>query len=211
MLTLTQKIRLNAVNEEFDYSFLLSCLSEYQQPRDKISRLLKNADILRVKKGLYVFGPDYRQKPYSKEVLANLIYGPSYISLESALAFYHLIPERVEILTSITNKRNKVFHSPVGTFTYQYLQTAIYNIGVNLVHLDATHAILIATPEKAIADCLHFKKFKCMKTKNDLRLFLETNLRLDMSCLKTLHKTRLQKIAVTYQDPVINLLLELVL
>jgi len=72
------------------------------RPRDKISDLLKKGTIIRVKKGLYVFGEDNRKKPYSKEILANLIYGPSYISLDYALQYHGLIPERVEAVTSVT-------------------------------------------------------------------------------------------------------------
>ena len=61
------------------------------------------------KKGLYIFGKSVALQPYSKEVLANLIYGPSAISLSYALSYYGLIPERVHIVTSITNNRIKTF------------------------------------------------------------------------------------------------------
>ena len=71
--------------EEFDYQALLGALQDYAHPRDKISDLLAKDIIIRVKKGLYVFGDSYRNKPYSREILANLIYGPSCISLEYAL------------------------------------------------------------------------------------------------------------------------------
>ena len=63
---------------EFDYNLLLHALRDYKKPRDKIRGLIRGKDIIRVKKGLYVLGREYN-KPYSKFVLANLIYGPSYI------------------------------------------------------------------------------------------------------------------------------------
>ena len=68
-----------ALIEEFDYNFAMSALSEYKNPRIEINDLLKKGEIIRVKKGLYVFGPDLAREPYSRETLANLIYGPSYI------------------------------------------------------------------------------------------------------------------------------------
>src|SRR5439155_24771651 len=104
--------------EEFDHSLLASALSSYSGVRQKINELLKSGTIVRVKKGLYVFGPEVRQNPICKETLANLIYGPSCISLEYALSHHGLIPERVETITSVTPKKNKEFNTPIGRFTY---------------------------------------------------------------------------------------------
>ena len=60
--------------EEFDYQTLVDVLKGYSRPRNKIADLIHKGVIVRVKKGLYVFGNDYRRRPYSKELLANLIY-----------------------------------------------------------------------------------------------------------------------------------------
>ena len=82
--------------EIFDYQTLTDALKGLSSPRDKITDMLRQGIIIRVKKGLYVFGDKDRKYPYSKELPANLIYGPSYVSLDYALAYYGLIPERVE-------------------------------------------------------------------------------------------------------------------
>src|SRR3989338_5882529 len=129
-MKIIQKLRNASKFEEIDYPFLLQLLREYAQPRDKITWLLKNRILIRVKKGLYIFGPEYARAPYSIEVLANLIYGPSYISMEYALSFHGLIPERVEIVTSVTSKRDKEFATPVGVFRYRYLHPRKYFVGV---------------------------------------------------------------------------------
>ena len=115
-------IRAGAKTEELDYLFLMNCLAAYKHPRDKLTALLRRKDLVRVKKGLYVFGKDYRHRPFSHEVLANLIYGPSYISFESALGYYGLIPEKVTRTTSACLKRNKHLKTPIGEFVYYYLQ-----------------------------------------------------------------------------------------
>ena len=81
-------------HEELDTLTLNSVLSGYSNPRDKISRLVKEKVLIRIKKGLYIFGPQFAEKPYSNEILANLLYGPSAISLEYALSYYGLIPEK---------------------------------------------------------------------------------------------------------------------
>lgn len=81
-----EKLRKKAGREEIDYQFLLPLLAKYAYPRDKISSWLKAGDLIRVKKGLYVFGKDAALHPYSKEVLANLIYGPSAMHKDKNLA-----------------------------------------------------------------------------------------------------------------------------
>ena len=63
--------------EEFDYLALLNALREYARPRDRITLLLRRGEIVRVKKGIYVFGERHAARPFSRELLANLIYGPS--------------------------------------------------------------------------------------------------------------------------------------
>ena len=78
------EIRQNVSGEVFDYQVLLEALAGYRKPRDKITRLLTSGAIVRVKKGLYCFGEAFRKEPLCREYLANLIYGPSYVSLEYA-------------------------------------------------------------------------------------------------------------------------------
>ena len=106
-MDIMREIRKKTKVEELDYLFLMSCLTAYKQPRDKLTDLLKKNYLIRIKKGLYIFAKDYRLRPFSLEVLANLIYGPSYISLEYALSYYGMIPERVNRITSICFKRIK--------------------------------------------------------------------------------------------------------
>nr|HOP40619.1 hypothetical protein [Geobacteraceae bacterium] len=96
-------------HEEFDYQTLLDAVRDYAQPRMKISSLLAKGVIVRVKKGLYIFGEAQRRRPFCRELLANLIYGPSYISLEYALHYHGLTPERVEAVTSVTCGRSRSF------------------------------------------------------------------------------------------------------
>ena len=102
---LRQKIDLDV----FDYQVLLDVLAGYGKPRDKITRLLMSGEIVRVKKGLYCFGEAFRRSPICREYLANLIYGPSYVSLDYALRLHGLIPERVEAVTSVTTRRSRGF------------------------------------------------------------------------------------------------------
>jgi predicted transcriptional regulator of viral defense system len=85
------RLRAKVPYEETDYVALKNALSQYSNIRAKITSLLKSGELIRVKKGLYVFGPTEAKEPYSKEILANLIYGPSYISLDYALSLYGIV------------------------------------------------------------------------------------------------------------------------
>jgi len=76
------EIRKRINREIFDYQTLMVALEEYAHPRDKITDLIRKNNIIRIKKGLYIFGDDYRRYPFSRELLANLIYGPSLLGHE---------------------------------------------------------------------------------------------------------------------------------
>ena len=85
----------------------MSYLQHLKAPHRKIHSLLKSGALIRVKKGLYILGDAYREEPISLLLLGNLIYGPSYISQEYALQYHGLIPERVDLVTSMTCNRKK--------------------------------------------------------------------------------------------------------
>ncbi len=87
------------------------------------------------KKKLYILGEPYAKNPFYRETVSNLIYGPSYISLEYALSFYNMIPEKSETVTAATNKRNKIFDTPGGRFTYRYIHPDLYTGGLRFFHL----------------------------------------------------------------------------
>lgn len=139
-------------NRYFDYQKLKAAITNQANQRRFIGNLIKKGLIIRVKKGLYIWGRDLGFSEYSKEILANLIYGPSYVSLEYALSVYGLIPERVETVTSVTCTKNKIFHTPVGLFAYAHLHISSYPHGVTLHIINNAESFLIATPEKALLD-----------------------------------------------------------
>ena len=182
-------------HEEFDYQTLLDALSDYDRPRDKITRLLRQGVIIRVKKGLYVFGEDYRRKSVSREVLASLIYGPSYISLEFALQFHGLIPEQVREVTSITTGRSRRFDTPVGVFSYRQVSMPVFRQGMDRVALPDKRAFLIATPEKALADKLLAERGRGLSSRRDLQSYLVENLRISSELLVSLDADSIESVA----------------
>jgi len=196
--------------EEFDYQMLLDCLSDYQQPRAKITKLLKKGVIIRVKKGIYVFGEPYRRKPVSREILANLIYGPSYISLDYALQWHGLIPEAVHTVTSVTSGRSRTFTTPFGTFSYRHIALKAFQIGMDRVPIDDNRAFLIATPEKALADKIVAERGTGIRSLGELKVHLEENMRVDPNELRKLDPDRLVRIADHLRPTIVKLLSRLV-
>ena len=202
------QLRKTISREEFDYVLLTGALSKYAAVRQKINELLKSGVIIRVKKGLYVFGPAYNQVPVCKEVLANLIYGPSCISLEYALSYHGLIPERVETLTSVTPKRDKEFKTPLGQFSYRYLAADKFSQGIDQVWIDRSHSVLMASAEKALCDYVVLNKVTGITGGNSAKEFLESDLRIDRKDWKRFNPTILRKLNNSYRNKIIEYIWE---
>ena len=101
-------------------------------------------------------------------LIANKIYQPSYISLKKALSHYGIIPEVVYAVTSITTKISRVFATPKGDFIYQRIKKdAFTGYGLRLVDKDK---VLMAAPEKALADYLYFVDLKLVSLNDRLEL-----------------------------------------
>lgn len=200
------KIRQKIDRDVFDYQTLLSALPDYARPRDKITRLLAGGDIVRVKKGLYCFGEAFRGEPISREYLANLIYGPSYVSLDYALSYHGLIPERVETVTSVTTGRSRAFTTPLGHFSYRTLSERRYAVGTALEQAGQTH-FLMATPEKALADKVWADSRFSGQRVADYEAYLLDDLRVSPEALRDLDGSRLAVIAKAYSSRKIDRLL----
>ena len=193
-------VRNRIQTEVFDYQTLTDALKDLSSPRDKITDMLRQGIIVRVKKGLYVFGDKYRKHPYSRELLANLIYGPSYVSLDYALAYYGIIPERAEALTSVTLSRSRRFSTPVGLFIYRQIPARAYEAGMVRVEADHDQAFLIASPEKALADKIVSVRGAPIASAAEMRRFLEEDLRIDAGAIRSLSAERIDEFAGRYRS-----------
>ncbi len=183
----------------FDYQTLLAVLKSYASPRDKISDLLRQKIIIRVKKGLYVFGEGKRERPYSLETLANLIYGPSYISLDYALQIHGLIPERVETVSSVTLGRSRSFATPVGNFIYRKIKFTAYADGVDLV-MEGGNSYLLAVPEKALVDKLQSDRGLAIRTQIAMEQYLIKNLRMEISDIVQMDPGKIERYGAGYRS-----------
>lgn len=195
-----------------DAQSLLKLLADYKKPREAILRMVKNEELIRLKNGFYLINEKITQgssRVIPFEQVANLLYGPSYVSMEWALSFYGMIPERVHTVTSMTLGRNKEYHTSVGDFSYFTLSSESYSIGITQKKSpDFIGGFLIASPEKALADMV-FKTCKNLD-KDQLKDELLESKRINQECFHGLNKDLLNNIAKSYRSKHVYYLVDLV-
>ncbi|MCX5667856.1 MAG: hypothetical protein NTY34_06065 [Candidatus Omnitrophica bacterium] len=132
-----------------------------QSMRNQLTRWQKKGLIIQLKRGTYILNKNDRNIFPSRFFFANQIMWPSYVSLESALGYYGLIPEMVSDVTSVTSKKTARFKNGLGQFIYQHLKLDIFK-GYSSFKDESGMDVLIAVPEKALIDFLYLNlsKFK---------------------------------------------------
>ena len=165
--------------------------------RNTLTRWCRKGLLVKLRNEYYAF-PDYRQMPGFSRIVANRIYSPSYVSLQSALSFYGMIPEEVIQLTSITTLKTASFNNAFGAFHYRNVKESLY-FGYDIKMMDGGRGVLIATPEKAILDLLYLNPFyETEQDMEDLRLdedFMQNELDLERlsDCLTRFGSLTLRK------------------
>lgn len=167
-------------NTPVDYATLVILLRDYRFPKDKIAVMEKQQQLIRIKKGLFVVAQQEGTSPISRELIANHLYGPSYVSLESALSYHNLIPERVYRVRSVTMKRFKMYDTPLGVFEYRTVSPEYFSIGIQQQVTQDNTAFLIASPEKALCDLIVLSSGLRLQSSKAVKIYLEENLRIDL-------------------------------
>lgn len=168
------------------HQLLTAILKDYKRPNDKINALKDEGFLQPLKKGLYVAGVKIKGLKPENRLLANHIYGPSYVSMDTALAYYGLIPERVYEIASMTTKQSKSFHTPVGVFSYTHLPLPYYAFGLDMVKLSEDQRAIIASPEKALCDKIIATPGILLRSTVHTTTYLLEDLRMDESALQSL-------------------------
>jgi hypothetical protein len=172
-----------------------------------LSRSLRSKEIIKLKRGIYVFGDSLRRAPISQFSIANKMAIPSYVSFESALSFYGLIPEAVYAITSASPRRKeKLFKTHLGDFSFEYIPCQPFFMGVE--NQKQQSAILMANPIKALFDYVYRKRKSYRRLEE-----LEGDLRIDLDELKHaiigLSYRELEVLALSYRKKTAGCLFEL--
>ena len=144
--------------------------------RNKLTREQAKGRVLRLMRGVYAIHEPYRRTGLNLFQIANHLAATSYVSLESALSYYGLIPEGVVTTTSVTTQRSKVVGTPIGLFTFTHLPLLLFREGF-VQEIQGAHHFLIANPVKALLDTVYVQRrvyANLEQLKSDLRLNLET-------------------------------------
>ena len=175
-------------NQPLSHQLLVSIFKDYERPNDKIYQLAKEGVIQSIKKGLYVVGPalnlDRKPEPF---LLANHILGPSYVSVETALSYHGLIPERVYEIASMTTQAPRKFNTPLGTFTYTRLPLPYYAFGIRSEKLADDQYAMVASPEKALFDKIITTSGLLLRSRKASKEFLLESMRMDEDALRQLN------------------------
>ena len=206
-----KKDALNQVgNTPFSSSVMGSLFSNTRQISDKARSLEQEGRIIRLKRGLYVRSTEDGAMPVPF-LIANHLYGPSYVSFQTALRHYGLIPERVYETQSMTIKHSRSFNTPLGPFTYRNCGVEYFPVGIRQEQ-EGDDTYLIATPEKALCDTLLKTAGIPVSSTKKMADFLASDLRFDMDALRDFDADLLRQCCekATVKADMINLLIKLI-
>jgi hypothetical protein len=172
--------------EPLPRQIMMDLLKEYKRPNDKINELVKRGELITVKKGLYVAGPGVTVTKPEPFLVANHLWGPSYVSLDAALSYWGLIPERVYEISSMTTKTSKSYKTPLGRFRYFHAPLPYYSFGIKSVELTPRQVALIASPEKALCDKIITTSGILLRSTRQVREYIIEDLRIDEEMLRKL-------------------------
>ncbi|WP_310991404.1 type IV toxin-antitoxin system AbiEi family antitoxin domain-containing protein [Aequorivita marina] len=161
-------------------------LAAYRRPNDKISDLVQSGLLTSLRRGLYVPGPELDLPLPHSFLIANHLRGPSYVSLQTALSHWGVIPERVYEINSITLKTSQVYDTPIGRYTYRHLNFPYYSFGLERVEVGTNQFVLVATPEKAICDLIITTAGVTLRSQLQTFGFLIEDMRMDETFLTDL-------------------------
>ena len=166
----------------------------------KISYMVKQGVLVRLKKGLYIFSELYRDGSVDMVAVANRLYTPSYVSFDYALSYYGLIPERVYEVTSATLHAKKVFETPLGRFSYRPVPMEVYALGVDWIDDEVNGGKFIAIAEKALCDKIRGDRGIGRLKQEQMREYLMYDLRIEWEALVKLDVVLIEEIAKGYRS-----------
>jgi hypothetical protein len=175
-----------------DSTFLKDMLKDYRRPLDKVGEWVRQGYLVQLRRGLYAVGPELSHIKPEPFLVANHLYGPSYVSMESALSFWGFIPEQVVETVSMTAAKPHTFHTPLGRFSYHHLPSPYASLGTTTVELLELRNAMVATPDKALCDLVVTRPGLRLRSVRGTLAYLIEDLRIDESYLQTLNIHRIQ-------------------
>ncbi len=147
---------LSIVRKEsvFSASVLLAGQGSPLGVRRQLDRWVNSGKLVMLRRGVYRVAEPYAQRMPHPFESANKLRKSSYVSLQSALAYYGMIPEYTPVTMSITTGRPEELKTPDGRFIFRHVKTAVF-FGYVEREVAPEQKVVIATPEKALLDLLY--------------------------------------------------------
>jgi hypothetical protein len=188
-------IRVDDLEPVVDSLRMKDLLAGVSDRRGKIARMIQSGELVRLGRGL-----NATRRDLDPLCLAGSMYGPSYVSFESALAYHGLIPEAVFEIVSATLRRPAQFENAYGRYRFRTVPAQVYPLGVDRV-TDAEVPFLIASPTKAVCDRIALESR--MRSIRDVRRWIEL-MRLDLDIV--FDRELLRACADGYGRPAVRML-----
>ncbi|RME63970.1 MAG: hypothetical protein D6790_03895 [Caldilineae bacterium] len=149
---------LHLVDNEpvFETGLLLAGEVDPHHVRRQLSRWVRAGKIYQLRRGLYALAPPFQKVKPHPFVIANRMVRGSYVSLQSALAYYNMIPEMVPVTTSVTTARPGRWETPLGIYVFRHIKTRLF-FGYGAHTVSPGQRAFVATPEKALLDLVHLQ------------------------------------------------------
>lgn len=138
----------------FRAGFLAGSSESLSVLRLQLSRWVGAGKLIKLAKGLYTLAEPYGKLTPHPFVLANAMKKASYVSLQSALAYFGMIPEHVPTVTSVTTQRPARVETPLGRFLFRHVKKSWFT-GYTQVDLGSSQKAFVATPQKALLDLVY--------------------------------------------------------
>ncbi len=159
MQPLTQLALQNAPSDAFERHQAANWVANRGARLDALlKRAMAKQEIVRIHRGLYALSNRYLHKKLDPLALAQRVHGPSYLSLETALAFHGWIPEGVQTLASVCSERSRTFSTPLGFYSFTRVPQKTLFEGVRRIESQANNSFFVATPLKALADLVYVQR-----------------------------------------------------
>ncbi len=157
-MQITQQILAHVPHDVFSTQEIMDLLDTTDAARyNQVKRAIRKNDLIQIRRELFSMGPLFRRHALNPYPIAGQIYGPSYVSVESALAYHHLIPESVPTISSVSIKRARTFQTPIGVFQYSPIPASAFLEGVERI-VEGDTPFLMATPLKALVDYVYTRR-----------------------------------------------------
>ena len=144
----------------FETALLLAGKVNPDIVRLQLTRWTNSGRVYQLRRGLYAIAPPYQKVKPHPFLIANRMQRASFVSGQSALAYYGLIPDTVQVTLSVTAGRPERLETPLGVFEFRHVKPELLR-GYRMLALHSQKAseqqALVATPEKALLDLVYLQ------------------------------------------------------